>query len=603
MRKKIISTWIIVALLSATMTATPVFATENTEEQFAAITDNVSIETEQENTEIPSTDTSDNQMENTEDISDDTETDNAEDISDNQVENEGTANVEDTTDIQAEENEKENIVGSRYDYRNDVYYDRNDYVSGPTREAQYADSSKVGTWELPYEGEYGVEIYAEESGFRFYTKKSVDEFHTYRIPYLYYGEQVTIFRVDESGSTLSTDQITFTPDTESKYGFYDKNLELALKYQKYDYLVLYSKSYPALSYTIEASDKNFYLIPYDDYHVEAVRLGENGPSYKYECNISFKKGGQCDAEYCHTYKIDALNSNQILMSYTPSKPFTRVIFNVGGAYEEIHESYDGSVIRKNLYSDAGRYNIAVYEGDDESSAEEVINETVYSSYSKRDIRFIEFNPGEDGKVYKPESIIAYGRMGNITLTEGTDYTVEDTVDAVTQKPIRIFKGIGLFKGERIFEKDEMSLTDTCAKVTTKYQNYPYTGKGRKPTPIVTYNGNRLVLDKDFTASYKNNKNVGTATLTVTGIGKYTGSISCKFKVKNINVCLSFSFAQTASKLLYKHRETLCRTKKQNCINLRNIHAFIKHIHNKKIIDFFVLQSSIKSSTHLGILAC
>ena len=58
----------------------------------------------------------------------------------------------------------------------------------------------------------------------------------------------------------------------------------------------------------------------------------------------------------------------------------------------------------------------------------------------------------------------------------------------------------------------------------------YRGSAIKPEPGVTLNGTRLSKDKDFTYSYKNNTEVGTATVTATGIGNYTGSVSSTFVI-------------------------------------------------------------------------
>ena len=45
----------------------------------------------------------------------------------------------------------------------------------------------------------------------------------------------------------------------------------------------------------------------------------------------------------------------------------------------------------------------------------------------------------------------------------------------------------------------------------------------------------IELNKDYTISYKNNTNVGTASVTVTGKGNYTGTISKSFTIAAINL--------------------------------------------------------------------
>lgn len=60
-------------------------------------------------------------------------------------------------------------------------------------------------------------------------------------------------------------------------------------------------------------------------------------------------------------------------------------------------------------------------------------------------------------------------------------------------------------------------------------NKTYTGKAINQSIKVTLDGKTLT-NKDYAVSYKNNKNVGTATLTVTGKGDYTGTINKSFKI-------------------------------------------------------------------------
>ena len=63
----------------------------------------------------------------------------------------------------------------------------------------------------------------------------------------------------------------------------------------------------------------------------------------------------------------------------------------------------------------------------------------------------------------------------------------------------------------------------------------YTGKALTQTPVVTLDGNTLTKDTDYTVSYANNTNVGTATVTITGKGNYTGTVSKTFKINGIPV--------------------------------------------------------------------
>ena len=67
-------------------------------------------------------------------------------------------------------------------------------------------------------------------------------------------------------------------------------------------------------------------------------------------------------------------------------------------------------------------------------------------------------------------------------------------------------------------------------LVTGIKNYTYTGKAIKQDLNVEVNGKQLSKDKDYTVSYKNNVNAGTAEVTITGSGSYSGSVSKTFKI-------------------------------------------------------------------------
>ena len=70
----------------------------------------------------------------------------------------------------------------------------------------------------------------------------------------------------------------------------------------------------------------------------------------------------------------------------------------------------------------------------------------------------------------------------------------------------------------------------AATVTLDKSSYTYTGQAIKPKVTVALNGTALKEGTDYTLAYKNNTKVGTATVTVNGIGTYTDSISKEFTI-------------------------------------------------------------------------
>ena len=61
-------------------------------------------------------------------------------------------------------------------------------------------------------------------------------------------------------------------------------------------------------------------------------------------------------------------------------------------------------------------------------------------------------------------------------------------------------------------------------------NKVYTGKNITPAPVVKNKKVTLKKGTDYTVSYKNNKNVGVATVTIKGIGTYKDTVTKTFKI-------------------------------------------------------------------------
>ena len=68
---------------------------------------------------------------------------------------------------------------------------------------------------------------------------------------------------------------------------------------------------------------------------------------------------------------------------------------------------------------------------------------------------------------------------------------------------------------------------SASKIATK----SYTGKAIKPKVKLTYKSKTLKKNTDYTLTYKNNKKVGNATITIKGKGNFTGTKTLTFKIK------------------------------------------------------------------------
>ena len=88
------------------------------------------------------------------------------------------------------------------------------------------------------------------------------------------------------------------------------------------------------------------------------------------------------------------------------------------------------------------------------------------------------------------------------------------------------------------EKITFKVTELGVQDTVKMPNcsismpnkYTYKGKAVVPKVKITYKGKELVKDKDYTISCKSNTKIGTASVTITGKGNYTGTVKKTYQI-------------------------------------------------------------------------
>ena len=79
---------------------------------------------------------------------------------------------------------------------------------------------------------------------------------------------------------------------------------------------------------------------------------------------------------------------------------------------------------------------------------------------------------------------------------------------------------------------------SSATVTLSKSTYVYDGKAKKPSVTVKLGSKTLKNGTDYTVSYSNNKNIGTATVKIVGKGDYTGTIGKTFKISPVKMSIS-----------------------------------------------------------------
>lgn len=127
----------------------------------------------------------------------------------------------------------------------------------------------------------------------------------------------------------------------------------------------------------------------------------------------------------------------------------------------------------------------------------------------------------------PELAVSYR---GLALVNGVDYTVAFSKDSAIGYASATFTGKGSYSGTKtvyyqIVQKDISSSAQISA-----ISNQTYAAKELTPSFSVKVDNKTLKLNEDYTVSYYNNYNAGTATVVINGIGNYCGTAYSSFTI-------------------------------------------------------------------------
>ena len=128
----------------------------------------------------------------------------------------------------------------------------------------------------------------------------------------------------------------------------------------------------------------------------------------------------------------------------------------------------------------------------------------------------------------PASIIKINQGSELPLSQIKGFSIRVNGKAVDKSRVFI-----QYYPERsslvIYVPAKFSIDIKTAKITG-LKSMSYTGKALKPKPVVSIYGRTLKAGKDYKVTYTNNKNAGKATVTIRGVGEYTGVRTATFKI-------------------------------------------------------------------------
>lgn len=123
------------------------------------------------------------------------------------------------------------------------------------------------------------------------------------------------------------------------------------------------------------------------------------------------------------------------------------------------------------------------------------------------------------------------KYNGTTLKKGTDYKVNYIKNVLAGTGYAMVTGIGKYSNTQLvpFTIKTTDIADGGV-ISNTIADQTYSGSAKKPTVKVMYTGTTLKKNVDYTVSYFNNTNAGTATIKITGKRNFHGSFTKTFKI-------------------------------------------------------------------------
>ena len=190
----------------------------------------------------------------------------------------------------------------------------------------------------------------------------------------------------------------------------------------------------------------------------------------------------------------------------------------------------------------------------------VKNNLKYVILEKKDISkcTVSVNPAffvYSGNAKEPNVTV---KSGSTTLRPYKDYTVKYTNNVNAGTATVTVTGKGYYNGT-ITKTFPIVAAPLSSASIADLPDKLYTGKAIKPAVRVKFEGKTLKADKDYTVTYKNNTKVGTATVTITGKGNFSGTVTKTFNITEpvrLAGANRYDSAAVISQNMYKTSDTV-----------------------------------------------
>lgn len=284
--------------------------------------------------------------------------------------------------------------------------------------------------------------------------------------------------------------------------------------------------------TSDLTENTDYTVTYSDNTavgtatIEIKGIGNYDGTLTYNFTINAKTAGEIVITASESYTYDG----SAIVLGTESGDITYTSNNTASDYWfKYTEGEDGNwsyVIISGAPTDVGQYKLTL--SFTESTTTTAASESVEFAIVAKSIDSSMFTVDVTDETYDGSEI---EKAITTELKETTDYTVtyEDNEDVGTAT-ITI-EGAGNYTGTVTYNFEIVADSLDADYFTVNTASETYTGLAITKSISSTY----YELGTDYTVAYSNNIEIGTATITISGTGNYTGTLTYNFSIKEIEI--------------------------------------------------------------------
>ncbi|MCI8975168.1 MAG: hypothetical protein HFH79_16540, partial [Lachnospiraceae bacterium] len=209
----------------------------------------------------------------------------------------------------------------------------------------------------------------------------------------------------------------------------------------------------------------------------------------------------------------------------PAKDYT-VTYTLNG--KQVNELTDEGIYKMNIKTTSGSFSADL-------NYDVVLTNKTLMSALKISVAAAEWS---DGKPVEPPVTVKYkGR--DVSVADNFDIAYANNVNAGTASVTLTAKRDNEdYYGSRTVSFKIKGIEIKKARIDNFVSSVDYAGKPLEQQDVklvLKTDGQELVKDKDYRISYSNNLNVGKATMTITGLGQFSGTVKKNFSIKKVNL--------------------------------------------------------------------